>query len=184
MPARPRRRPAATNHQHRRPTARPRPVRQPEPSELDVLLEAALSRPEPDVTSFAELGVPAPLVTALARRGITTPFAIQKRALGDALAGRDVLGRAQTGSGKTLAFGLPVLARLAGQRSRAGHPRALVLVPTRELAMQVADALRPLADPMGLRMAAVFGGAPYGGQIAALERGVDVIAATPGALSG
>lgn len=146
------------------------------------MLDEALARPASPIASFAELGLPTPLVSALARRGIRAPFAIQTRALPDGLAGRDVLGRAQTGSGKTLAFGLPMLARLSGRRSRARHPRGLVLVPTRELAMQVADELRPLADAVGLRMAAVFGGAPYGRQLAALERAVDIVVATPGRL--
>jgi len=146
------------------------------------MLDEALARPAPPASSFAAMGLPAALVTALARRGITEPFAIQTRALPDGIAGRDVLGRAQTGSGKTLAFGLPMLARLGGRRSQPRHPRGLVLVPTRELAMQVADALRPLADAVDLRMAAVFGGAPYGGQCAALDRGVDIVVATPGRL--
>ncbi|HWC33851.1 MAG TPA: DEAD/DEAH box helicase [Mycobacteriales bacterium] len=146
------------------------------------MLDEALARPEPEAASFAELGLPAALVTALARRGINEPFAIQGRALPDGLAGRDVLGRAQTGSGKTLAFGLPMLTRLAGTRSNSRRPRGLVMVPTRELAMQVADALRPLGDALGLRLVAVFGGAPYGGQINALDRGVDIVVATPGRL--
>jgi superfamily II DNA/RNA helicase len=146
------------------------------------MLDEALALPEPVASSFADMGVPATLVSALARRGITEPFAIQVRALPDGIAGRDVLGRAQTGSGKTLAFGLPMLARLAGRRSQPRHPRGLVLVPTRELAMQVADALRPLADAVNLRIAAVFGGAPYGGQLAALDRGIDIVVATPGRL--
>jgi superfamily II DNA/RNA helicase len=146
------------------------------------MLDEALARPAPTDSSFEAAGVPDALIKALTRRGITAPFAIQTRALPDGLAGRDVLGRAQTGSGKTLAFGLPMLARLAGQRSRQHHPRGLVLVPTRELAMQVADTLRPLADAVDLRMLAVFGGAPYGRQIAALERGVDIVVATPGRL--
>src|SRR5262245_3425554 len=83
---------------------------------------------------FAELGVPRPLVRALADTRITEPFPIQAATIPDALIGRDVLGRGQTGSGKTLAFGLPILARLAGGRSAPGRPRALILVPTRELA--------------------------------------------------
>jgi superfamily II DNA/RNA helicase len=152
-------------------------------SELDQLLDDALSRPAPEAASFADLGLPAPLVSALARRGLSAPFAIQTRTIPDGLTGRDVLGRAQTGAGKTLAFGLPMLARLAGRRSRAGHPRGLVLVPTRELAMQVADELRPYADAVGLRLVAVFGGAPYGRQLAALERGIDIVVATPGRLT-
>ena len=146
------------------------------------MLDAAVSRPAPPATSFAAVGLPPALVSALARRGITAPFAIQTCALPDGIAGRDVLGRAQTGSGKTLAFGLPVLTRLAGRRSRPHHPRGLVLVPTRELATQVVDALRPLAEAVDLRMVAVFGGAPYGRQVAALTRGADIVVATPGRL--
>jgi superfamily II DNA/RNA helicase len=180
MPAPTRRRPSS--HSRRRPAHRPAPGRPSAASELDRLLDDALSRPGPEAASFAELGLPEPLVSALARRGITAPFAIQTRAIPDGLAGRDLLGRAQTGAGKTLAFGLPMLARLAGRRSRPGKPRGLVLVPTRELAMQVADELRPFADSVGLRLVAVFGGAPYGRQLAALERGIDIVVATPGRL--
>ena len=111
-----------------------------------------------------------------------TPFAIQSRTLPDALAGHDVLGRAQTGSGKTLGFGLPVLTRLEGARRTTKSPRGLVLVPTRELAQQVAGALTPLAGSLGLRVTTVYGGAPIGRQIADLERGVDLVVATPGRL--
>jgi superfamily II DNA/RNA helicase len=134
--------------------------------------------------SFAELGVPTTLTAALAARGITTPRPIQARTLPDALAGRDVLGRAETGSGKTLAFGLPLLVRTAsgsGQR-RARQPRGLVLVPTRELAAQVHDELLPLAALLNLRLLAVYGGVPLGRQAQALRRGVDVVVATPGRL--
>lgn len=131
---------------------------------------------------FAALGLPPVLVERLARDGITTPFAIQEAAIPDALAGKDVLGRGQTGSGKTLAFGLPMLARLAGGRARSRKPRALVLVPTRELAMQVTDSLEPLVHVMGLRHKLVAGGLSYTGQTAALDRGVDVLIATPGRL--
>ena len=188
MPAPSRRHSAPSTHTRRKPSGRkpnhrPRPASQPVVSELDRMLDEALSRPAPEVATFAELGVPEPLINALRRRGVTAPFAIQTRALPDGLAGRDVLGRAQTGSGKTLAFGIPMVARLAGNRSRARHPRGLVLVPTRELAMQVADGLRPLADAVGLRLVAVFGGAPYGRQLAAMERGVDIVIATPGRLT-
>jgi superfamily II DNA/RNA helicase len=112
------------------------------------------------------------------------PFAIQTRTLPDALAGKDVLGRAQTGSGKTLGFGLPLLARLAetsGQRAERS-PRGLVLVPTRELARQVADVLAPLARSIGVRLTTVYGGAPMGRQIDALRNGVDLVIATPGRL--
>jgi superfamily II DNA/RNA helicase len=134
-------------------------------------------------SGFADLGLPEALVHALSAAGITTPFPIQTAAIPDALAGRDLLGRGQTGSGKTLAFGLPTLARLARTGKPAPHrPKALVLVPTRELAMQVSDALAPLGRSVGLRLLTVFGGSPYDRQIFALERGVDVLVATPGRL--
>ena len=134
--------------------------------------------------TFAELGLPEPLVTALSKRGMHTPFAIQTRTLPDALAGRDVLGRAQTGSGKTLGFGLPMLARLGESTSQRTpwSPRGLVLVPTRELARQVADVLSPLGFTLGVRLTTVYGGAPMGKQIDALRRGVDLVIATPGRL--
>jgi superfamily II DNA/RNA helicase len=132
---------------------------------------------------FAALGVPPRLARALIRDGIAEPFPIQAATIPDALAGRDVLGRGQTGSGKTLAFGLPLLARVSdGTRVRPGHPRGLVLVPTRELAMQVADALRPLARSVGVRLATAVGGVPYDRQIEALRRGAAVMIATPGRL--
>jgi superfamily II DNA/RNA helicase len=132
---------------------------------------------------FAALGLPAPLVERLAREGITSPFPIQTATIPDALAGRDVLGRGQTGSGKTFAFGLPTLTRLAaGDRALARRPRALVLTPTRELAMQISDALEPFVHVMGLRHKLVAGGMPYPPQLMALDRGVDLLIATPGRL--
>ncbi|HRW17390.1 MAG TPA: DEAD/DEAH box helicase [Dermatophilaceae bacterium] len=135
---------------------------------------------------FAVLGLPTPLVERLARDGITEPFPIQTATIPDALAGRDLLGRGQTGSGKTLAFGLAVLTRLAEsaaeQPRQPRRPRALVLVPTRELAMQVSDALEPLVHVLGLRHKLVAGGLSYTGQINALQRGVDLLIATPGRL--
>ncbi|MFI6759183.1 DEAD/DEAH box helicase [Micromonospora sp. NPDC050417] len=135
------------------------------------------------VRDFAALGLPHQLVRALAREGISTPFEIQQATVPDALAGRDVLGRGQTGSGKTLAFGLPVLARVAnGGRARPLHPRALILVPTRELAMQVNDALMPLGKSLGVFLKTAVGGVPYDRQIDALRRGVEIIVATPGRL--
>jgi superfamily II DNA/RNA helicase len=151
---------------------------------LERLLDQAALAPEPEPRDFAQLGLPAPLVTVLARRGVHRPFAIQARTLPDALAGRDILGRAQTGSGKTLGFGLPLLTRLvSGSNQRTpGAPRGLVLVPTRELARQVADELSPLGHPLYLRVTTVYGGAPMGRQIEALRRGVDVVVATPGRL--
>lgn len=147
-------------------------------------LDPDLPQSTPDLVDFAALGLPQPLVRALARQGITAPFDIQRATMPDALAGRDVLGRGQTGSGKTLAFGLPVLARLAdGERARPRHPRALVLVPTRELAMQVSDALFPLGRTIGVFLRTAVGGVPYDRQISALRRGVDVLVATPGRLA-
>ena len=137
----------------------------------------------PEAVDFAALGLPRQLVRALNREGIHTPFEIQRVTVPDALAGRDVLGRGQTGSGKTLAFGLPVLARVAaGPRARPLRPRALILVPTRELAMQVNDALMPLGRALGVFLKTAVGGVPYDRQIDALRRGVEIIVATPGRL--
>ncbi len=162
------------------PAASVRPVA----SRLEADLDSASRCAPPAATTFAALGLPAPLVAMLAKRGIGAPFAIQTRAIPDVLAGRDVLGRAQTGGGKTLAFGLPMLARLAasGTTRRPNSPRGLVLVPTRELATQVADVLRPLGEAVGLKLVCIFGGSPYGKQIDALRRGVDLVVATPGRL--
>ena len=131
-------------------------------------------------TGFADLGVPSELTAVLAGLGITEPFPIQAATIPDAMEGRDVLGRGRTGSGKTLGFGLPMLTRLASKRAMG--VRGLVLVPTRELAMQVADVLAPLARATGLDVALVAGGMPYGPQLRAFERGVDVVVATPGRL--
>jgi superfamily II DNA/RNA helicase len=135
-------------------------------------------------SSFAELGVPTTLTAVLTARGITSPRPIQARTLPDALAGRDVLGRAETGSGKTLAFGLPLLVRTAtaSDKRRARQPRGLVVVPTRELADQVHDELLPLATALNLRLLAVYGGVPLGRQVQQLRRGTDIIVATPGRL--
>ena len=136
------------------------------------------------IMTFTELGLPEALVERMARDGITKPFPIQAATIPDAMAGKDVLGRGRTGSGKTLGFGLPMLARLAeGGKARAHQPRAIVLVPTRELAMQVSDALQPLVHVVGLKHKLVAGGMPYEPQLSALERGVDVLIATPGRLS-
>jgi superfamily II DNA/RNA helicase len=133
--------------------------------------------------TFADLGVPADLVALLARDGITTPFPIQEATLCDALAGRDVCGRAPTGSGKTLAFGIAVVEALArGPRSKARRPRGLVLVPTRELAAQVCGVLTSLAKARSLTVAAVYGGTGYGPQLRALREAVDILVACPGRL--
>ncbi|GAA3500102.1 hypothetical protein GCM10019016_072070 [Streptomyces prasinosporus] len=133
-------------------------------------------------TTFADLGLPEGVVRKLAQNGVTTPFPIQAATIPDALAGKDILGRGRTGSGKTLSFGLPTLATLAGGRTEKHKPRAVILTPTRELAMQVADALQPYGDVLGLKMKVVCGGTSMGNQIYALERGVDVLVATPGRL--
>jgi len=133
-------------------------------------------------TTFADLGLPSPVVAALARAGITTPFPIQVETIPDALAGHDLLGRGSTGSGKTLAFGLPMIARIASMPPQPRRPRGLVLVPTRELAMQVNDALEPLGRTLGLHFKTVVGGTSMEKQVYALRRGVDVLVATPGRL--
>ena len=162
-----------------------RPVRpaQPDPyAGLDRALSDAAAQPAPASASFGQLGLPERLISALAARTIHEPFAIQARALPDAMAGRDVLGRAQTGSGKTLAFGLPMLTRLTGTAGPKGAPRGLVLVPTRELAQQVADVLTPLGRGVGVTVTTVYGGVPYGRQITQLRNGVDIVVATPGRL--
>jgi len=134
--------------------------------------------------SFGALGVPARLVDSLTASGITSPFPIQTSTLPDSLAGRDVLGRGRTGSGKTLAFSLPLAARLGadGRRARAGHPRGLVLAPTRELATQIAAVVGPLAAAYGLTTTTVFGGVNQNRQVAALEAGADIVVACPGRL--
>ena len=139
---------------------------------------------------FTALGVPPTLTAALARAGITEPFPIQAATLSDCLAGRDVCGKAPTGSGKTLAFGLGVLSRLApapgggrqGRRRDGGRPRALILLPTRELAAQVEEVLEPLAAAIGAAVTSIYGGVGYGKQLTALRRGVDVLIACPGRL--
>ena len=129
------------------------------------------------MTTFADIGVSADLSDALAAQGITEPFAIQEMTVRDGLAGRDVCGKAQTGSGKTLAFGLPLVSRT--ERAEDGKPTALILVPTRELANQVAEVVAPLGDVRGLRSIAVYGGTNLDRQIEDIKEGIDVIFATP-----
>ena len=132
-------------------------------------------------SGFAELGVALPLVAQLSTKGITEPFPIQSATIVDGIAGRDVLGRGRTGSGKTLAFGLSMLTRLADGKA-SGSPRAVILTPTRELALQIADDLSPLASTIGLGLTLITGGMSYQPQIRAFERGVDIVVATPGRL--
>ncbi|WP_225638185.1 DEAD/DEAH box helicase [Streptomyces solaniscabiei] len=149
--------------------------------EAPEVVETSESADTPE-TTFADLGLPEGIVRKLAQNGVTTPFPIQAATIPDALEGKDILGRGRTGSGKTLSFGLPTLATLAGGRTEKHKPRAVILTPTRELAMQVADALQPYGDVLGLKMKVVCGGTSMGNQIYALERGVDVLVATPGRL--
>jgi superfamily II DNA/RNA helicase len=129
---------------------------------------------------FTDLGVPADLAAVLSRKGIDAPFPIQAATVPDALAGRDVLGKAPTGSGKTIAFGLAVAARVGA--AKPGRPTALILAPTRELAEQIRREVEPLAAARGRRTAAVYGGTGYGAQISAMRKGVDILVACPGRL--
>jgi superfamily II DNA/RNA helicase len=131
--------------------------------------------------TFASLGVAPDLAAVLAGRGITEPFAIQASTLPDALAGRDITGRAPTGSGKTLAFGLAIASRV--RKARPGRPRALVLAPTRELAAQIATELTPLAATRRREVHAFYGGTSFAAQRKALRRGVDIAVACPGRLA-
>ncbi len=138
--------------------------------------------------TFEGLGVSPELIAVLNAQGITTAFPIQAMTIADALAGRDVCGKAKTGSGKTLGFGLPMLQRIASDGappttpSRPARPRGLVLLPTRELAVQVYEVLKPLGEALGLRVTAVYGGADIERQIKSLAKGSDVVIATPGRL--
>jgi superfamily II DNA/RNA helicase len=168
---------------------------------VQALTGAGADSPDVEVTStsddtyetartFESLGVSEELIKALADQGIVSAFPIQALTIADALAGRDVCGKAKTGSGKTLAFGVPLLMRTKATRdaqgptkaSRPAKPLALVLLPTRELAVQVHDVLAPLAQSLGLRAVAVYGGADIDRQVSKLQKGVDVIIATPGRL--
>ncbi|MFJ8852779.1 DEAD/DEAH box helicase, partial [Streptomyces sp. NPDC102437] len=153
----------------------------PQAEQADIDSAEADADAEPTIT-FADLGLPEGIVRKLAQNGVTAPFPIQAATIPDALAGKDILGRGRTGSGKTLSFGLPTLATLAGGHTEKKKPRAVILTPTRELAMQVADALQPYGDVLGLKMKVVCGGTSMGNQIYALERGVDILVATPGRL--
>ena len=146
---------------------------------------ATVTRPAADPAAdpgvaFADLGLPESIVRRLERQGKHTAFPIQAAVIPDALAGRDVAGRAPTGSGKTLGFGLPIVAGLTDARPR--RPVALVLAPTRELAEQIMAELAPFADAAGHAAASIYGGVGYGGQRKALDRGVELVVACPGRL--
>jgi superfamily II DNA/RNA helicase len=159
----------------RTPAAVPAPVVVPVGADATVL---------PTDTTFEALGVPAPLVEVLTASGITSPFPIQVATLPDSLAGKDVLGRGRTGSGKTLAFSIPLVARLAASTSKRQpkRPRALILVPTRELANQVAAVVDPMARALGMKTTTIFGGVGQNPQVQALAGGLDVVIACPGRL--
>ncbi|WP_316520615.1 DEAD/DEAH box helicase [Kitasatospora brasiliensis] len=156
-----------------------RPAATPEATDFTVV-QGTPARPP--AATFAELELPKGILSALGREGVTEPFPIQAATLPDSIAGRDVLGRGRTGSGKTLAFGLPLLARTAGKRADARYPLALVLVPTRELAQQVTEALTPYATAVNLRITTVVGGMSINRQANAVRRGTEVLVATPGRL--
>jgi superfamily II DNA/RNA helicase len=142
------------------------------------------SRASTDATSpgFDDLGLPRKVIAALVLEDIETPTPVQQAVIPSALAGRDVLGRARTGSGKTLAFGIPIVARLAGEKSRIHRPRALIIVPTRELAGQVEKSLELVARAVKLKLTTVYGGTRYDRQIQQLRQGTDIVVATPGRL--
>ncbi|MBB2900080.1 superfamily II DNA/RNA helicase [Kineococcus radiotolerans] len=163
--------------------AAPRAVPAQRPATAEVIPDAGVEVVA-DGRSFADLFVPQPLVDVLAATGVVSPFPIQTATLPDSMAGRDVLGRGRTGSGKTIAFALPLVTRVAASSRprRAGRPRSLVLVPTRELANQVAATITPLAKALGLRTTVVFGGVGQNPQVTALREGVDVLIACPGRL--
>jgi superfamily II DNA/RNA helicase len=161
-------------HRDRRPASAGRPG---SPS------SATAAPPAHCAQSFAEFGLPEALLVALNHQGVTVPFPIQAATLPDSLAGRDILGQGRTGSGKTLAFGLALLARTAGPPAEPGAPRALILLPTRELAQQTAHALAPYARALRLRTTTVVGGMSIHRQAVALRGGAEVVIATPGRLT-
>ncbi|MCM2422470.1 DEAD/DEAH box helicase [Streptomyces sp. RKAG293] len=158
------------------------PRRRPMAAPGEFALPVSTTPSLPPVESFADLDMPSELLDTLTHEGVTVPFPIQGATLPNSLAGRDLLGRGRTGSGKTLAFGLALLARTAGKRAEPRQPLALVLVPTRELAQQVTDALTPYARSLRLRMATVVGGMSIGRQASVLRGGAEVVVATPGRL--
>jgi ATP-dependent RNA helicase DeaD len=129
---------------------------------------------------FASLGLDPRLLSELTSLGYEEPTPIQLQAIPPLLAGRDLLGQAATGTGKTAAFALPMLQRLAGDDGRASRTSALILVPTRELAMQVAQAVHRYGKGLGVRVLPIYGGQAIGQQLRALKRGVDIVIATPG----
>jgi superfamily II DNA/RNA helicase len=160
----------------RRRRTSPRPTTLTHRTSTEVTVSSKLAVDVP--TGFARLGVPPEVDAGLAAAGFAEPFAIQLEAIPVALSGRDVCGRARTGSGKTLAFGVPLLARVSGDAA-PNRPHALVLVPTRELALQVAEVLTPVAVACDRKVLAVYGGSSRNDQIRALRHGIEVVVATP-----
>ncbi|GGU18881.1 DEAD/DEAH box helicase [Streptomyces violascens] len=156
--------------------------RRPAAPQGEFALPVTITPALPPVANFGDLDMPTEVLDVLTGLGVTEPFPIQGATLPNSLAGRDVLGRGRTGSGKTLAFGLALLVRTAGRRADSKKPLALILVPTRELAQQVTDALTPYAKALRLRMATVVGGMSIGRQAGALRSGAEVVVATPGRL--
>ena len=132
--------------------------------------------------TFQDLGLSAPILTALSEQGYQSPSPIQEKAIPPALKGRDVLGCAQTGTGKTCAFAAPILQRLSAAPVKGRPIRALILTPTRELAIQIGDSFQAYGSPLSLRHAVIFGGVGQNPQVEALGRGVDILVATPGRL--
>ena len=165
---------AQKNHR----TAKPREAS----STLDQELAKVASVSKPLAENFAALNLPGAVIQILNKNNIFKPSPIQSSSIPDALQGKDLLGRAETGSGKTYAFGLPILVRLIGKKANPASPLALIMVPTRELAQQVNDALAPVASALNLRITTIYGGASMQRQHQSLKRGVEVVVATPGRL--
>ncbi len=152
---------------------------------LDRLTADAVLATDVEGVTFADLGLGANIVRELEEQGASSPFPIQAATIPDVLAGKDVLGRGRTGSGKTIAFGAPLVERLmengGGKKRQMGRaPRALILAPTRELALQIDRTVQPIARSVGLFTTQIYGGVPQGRQVGALQRGVDIIIGTPG----
>jgi superfamily II DNA/RNA helicase len=152
---------------------------------LDRLTADAVQATDVEGVTFGDLGLGANIVAELAQQGAVAPFPIQAATIPDVLAGKDVLGRGRTGSGKTIAFGAPLVERLmendGGKKRQMGRaPRALILAPTRELALQIDGTVQPIARSVGLFTTQIYGGVPQGRQVGALQRGVDIIIGTPG----
>jgi superfamily II DNA/RNA helicase len=152
---------------------------------LDKLKAESTVAADVEGVTFADLGIGGNISRALAELGATSPFPIQAATIPDVIAGKDVLGRGRTGSGKTIAFGAPLVEKLmengGGTKRKMGRaPRALILAPTRELALQIDRTVQPIARSVGLFTTQIYGGVPYGRQEGALQRGVDIIVGTPG----